>query len=199
MRGVSPSTRRRQLQAWRGGATPLRRWLPTWKYFHRTGSCSVWVRALRQCRSRLYWPSVERVPPSSCSLLVARIAISVVRTLASATLTAVSATASSLGSSRIPSIARPARSKQSFGGVELHFEIADLRYGEDVLVAVLLAAIDPRPHMIAHKTDRLLDRAPRDTGVHRRLDDLRDRSVRGGTHAAKIGGDHSLRARRGHC
>src|ERR1700722_3413572 len=97
-----------QLQAWRGGATPFNRWLPTWKYFQRTGSCSVWVRALRQCRSKLYCPSVERVPPSSCSLLAARIAISVVRTLASATLTAVSPTASSLGLSRIPSMARPA-------------------------------------------------------------------------------------------
>ena len=111
--------RKRQLQAWRGGATPFSRWLPTWKYFHRTGSCSVWVRALRQCRSKLYWPSVERVPPSSCSLLVARIAISVVRTFASATLTAVSATASSLGSSRISSIARPARSSSASAACSL--------------------------------------------------------------------------------
>ena len=71
----------------------------------------------------------------------------------------------------------PGSLKQRFGGMELHFEIADLRDGEDVLVAMLLAAIDPGPRMAAHEADRLLDRAPRDAGVDRRLDDLRDRAV----------------------
>src|ERR1700722_19042822 len=69
-----------QLQAWRGGLTPFSAKLPIWKYFQRTGSCSVCVRALRQWRSRLYLPSVERVPANSCSLFDARIAISVVDT-----------------------------------------------------------------------------------------------------------------------
>src|SRR5580658_416508 len=73
-----------QLQAWRGGLTPFSAKLPMWKYFQRTGSCSVCVRALRQWRSRLYLPTVERAPANSCSLFDARIAISVVETLASA-------------------------------------------------------------------------------------------------------------------
>ena len=37
----------------------------------------------------------------------------------------------------------PGSLHQRFGGVKLHFEIADLRDGEDVLPAVLLAAVDP--------------------------------------------------------
>ena len=71
----------------------------------------------------------------------------------------------------------PGSLKQRFGRMELHFEIADLRDGEDVFVAMLLAAIDPGPRMAAHETDRLLDCAPRNARVHRRLDDLRDRPV----------------------
>ena len=76
--------------------------------------------------------------------------------------------------------------------MQLHFEVADLRDREDVLVAVLLAAVDPGPHMAAHEADRLLDRAARNAGVDRRLNDLRHRAVRRGTLAAEIGRDHGL-------
>src|ERR1700722_3670770 len=87
----------------------------------------------------------------------------------------------------------PGAFKQSLGGVELHFEIANLRDGEDVLVAMLLAAVDPGPHTAAHETDHLIESAPRDARVNRRLDDLRDRSVRGGALATKIGGNQGFR------
>src|ERR1700728_4660283 len=88
---------------------------------------------------------------------------------------------------------RPAGSfEQSLSGVKFHFEIADLRYGEDVLVAMLLAAIDPGAHVIAHEADRLIVGAAGDAGVNRRLDDLRYGAVRGGPLAAEIGGDHGL-------
>jgi hypothetical protein len=63
--------------------------------------------------------------------------------------------------------------EQSLSGVKLHFKVADLRDGEDVFMPIRLAAIDPGTHMIAHETDRLIDCAPRDAGVDRRLDDLR--------------------------
>jgi len=53
-------------------------------YFQRTGSCRVWVRALRQWRSSPCSARVERVPASSNNLLVAAIAISVERIFASA-------------------------------------------------------------------------------------------------------------------
>jgi hypothetical protein len=76
--------------------------------------------------------------------------------------------------------------------VELDLKIADLRYGEDVLVAVLLAAIDPEAHVIVHEADGLIDCAAGDAGVDRRLDDLRYGAVRGGPLAAEIGGDHGL-------
>lgn len=75
-------------------------------YFQRTGSCSVWVRALRQWRSRLYSASVERVPSSSNNLLVAAIAISVDKILASAVTICASATVSALGLTIARSIAR---------------------------------------------------------------------------------------------
>ncbi len=53
-------------------------------YFQRTGSCRVWVRALRQWRSSPCSARVERVPANSNNLLVAAIAISVERIFASA-------------------------------------------------------------------------------------------------------------------
>ena len=46
--------------------------------------------------------------------------------------------------------------QQRLGGVELDFEITDLRDRKNILVAVLLSAIDPRPDMLAYKRDRLL-------------------------------------------
>jgi hypothetical protein len=68
---------------------------------------------------------------------------------------------------------RPPRSlKQGLGGVKLHFEIADLGDGEDILVAVFLAAIDPRSDGAADEADRLLDYAARDASVDRRLNEL---------------------------
>jgi hypothetical protein len=77
------------------------------------------VRALRQWRSRLYLASVERVPPNSCSLLVARITISVVRIFASATAAAVAATASRVGFSRMASTACPARASSASAACSL--------------------------------------------------------------------------------
>src|ERR1044072_3652114 len=95
----------RQLHACSGGFSPFRKYLPRMAYFQRTGSWSVWVRALRQWRSRLCSASVERVPASSNSLLVAAIAISVDRILASAVTICASATVSALGFSTARSIA----------------------------------------------------------------------------------------------
>lgn len=63
----------------------------------------------------------------------------------------------------------PGALKRSLGGVQLDFEIADLRDREDVLVAVLMTAVDPRPYMTTYKANRLIDRAARDAGVDRRL------------------------------
>ena len=105
----------------------VERWLPTWKYFQRTGSCSVWVRALRQCRSRLcarassgcrraraacWWPG-SRSRWSAPWLRRPR--------------RSPRRSSPSLGSSRMPSMARPAMLQQGLGGMQLDLEIADLR------------------------------------------------------------------------
>jgi len=55
---------------WRGGRTPSSVQRPRWWYFHRTGSCRVWVRALRQCRSRPREAAADRVPLTSKMPLV---------------------------------------------------------------------------------------------------------------------------------
>src|SRR5471032_3353008 len=102
-----------QDQSWRGGFTPLSSQLPTTWYFQRTGSCSVCTRALRQWRSKLCFFKVERVPPSSNSLLLASMAISVVSTLARATAREAWATLSSFGAGRAASRAKPARSNNA--------------------------------------------------------------------------------------
>src|SRR5471030_3423175 len=102
-----------QDQSWRGGFTPLSSQLPTTWYFQRTGSCSVWTRALRQWRSKLCFFRVERVPPSSKSLLLASMAISVVSTLALATAIDAPARLSSVVASRARSITLPARSSSA--------------------------------------------------------------------------------------
>ena len=88
--------------------SPLRKYLPRIAYFQRTGSCSVWVRALRQWRSRLCSASVERVPASSNNLLVAAIAISVDRIFASAVTIWACATVSVDGLTMASPIAWPA-------------------------------------------------------------------------------------------
>ncbi|EJC64815.1 hypothetical protein Rleg5DRAFT_1588 [Rhizobium leguminosarum bv. viciae WSM1455] len=67
--------RKRQLQAWSGGFSPFRKYLPKMAYFQRTGSCRVWVRALRQ------WLS----SPCSVSLSALSIFASAVTIWASAT------------------------------------------------------------------------------------------------------------------
>jgi hypothetical protein len=54
---------------------------------------------------------------------------------------------------------------------------------------VLLAAIEPRPRMVADETDGLFDGSPRDSGVYRRLNELRYRTVGRRIFGAEISGN----------
>ena len=81
--------------------------------------------------------------PSSCSLLVARMAISVVSTLASATATAAAATPSSVGSSRMASIARPACSSSASAACSLISRSPIWAMVKTSSERMLLAAVDP--------------------------------------------------------
>ena len=67
--------------------------------------------------------------------------------------------------------------QQSLGGMESHFKIADLGDGEDILVTMRLAAVDPGPDVFAHKPDRLFNGAARDAGIDGGLNDLRHGSI----------------------
>ena len=54
--------------------------------------------------------------------------------------------------------------QQGVRGVDADLHLADLVDGQRVLVAVLLAAVDPRPSVLADETDRVRPRVPGDAG-----------------------------------
>ena len=63
------SSYRAQSWPWLGGSTPASSQAARWWYFQSTGSWTLWVRALRQCRSRSYllpssWCRTSRTAPT---------------------------------------------------------------------------------------------------------------------------------------
>ena len=111
------------------------------------------MRALRQWRSRLNSPRVERVPASSKSLLPARTATSAASALASATAIEAAATLASVVSAMARSMSGPARSSSASAAWSLDLQVADLGDRQRVLVAVLGRAVDPGPGLGAHEGD----------------------------------------------
>ena len=183
-----------QFQAWRGGATPFSRRLPTWKYFQRTGivqrvragvapiavevvlrpsvaragrvRAACWWRGSRS-RSSAPWP---RRPEMVARRPARRLAW--------------------VGPENgVDRVARPL--EQRLGGVQPDLEVADRRDGEHVLVTRCCwpLSIHGPDVVLPDEPDRLFDRAARDAGVDGRLDDLRDGTGGGRLHAAEISGD----------
>ncbi|EGE61080.1 hypothetical protein RHECNPAF_1260059 [Rhizobium etli CNPAF512] len=64
--------------------------------------------------------------------------------------------------------------EQRFGRMQLDLQVADLGDGEEVFAGRRLAAVDPGAAIFADELDRVVDRAPGDADIDRRLDDLRD-------------------------
>ena len=135
-----------------GAATvPLRTYRPMCCTFQRAGSCSVWVRALRQCRWRLSWSRLERVPPSSNTAPATSTATGVDVRLAAAT-----ATDAAPADSSVRSVARLVHRKargdeQGLGRAHLDGQLADALDQQGVLGRGLDAALEPGPGAAAHE------------------------------------------------
>ena len=163
-------------------------------YFQRTGSCSVCVRAFRQCRSRLCSARVERVPASSNSLLVAAMAISVESTLASADCDLRvrrpfrrSDWLDRASTARPAFPAAPGRRAAAASGRQPPGSCRDPPRR-------VPARYRPTPGSWCARSDRLIECRLRDARVDSRLNDLEDRAV-GGRVIISLVARHQVRLR----